>query len=178
MAALPRRSLVRSRRRPYHRPNETREIGMVPGCYQHARVHARHRSLSPPPVMLVLTTACALMRGAVARFYTNRTGPRGRGVVKSLTSITAFFFFLYNLHEHRDSCTVAALLLDLFFACFFGALILVCRLCTTGGLCFPFCYAQNVCFGVCVCRLLVGGRSSRTTRARVSSGASSSGPGR
>ena len=65
--------------------------------------------------MLVLTTACALMRGAVARFDTNRTGPRGRrGEVAYL--YYSLFFFLYNLHEHRDSCTVAALLLDLSFS--------------------------------------------------------------
>ena len=97
-------------------------------------------------------------------------------MVKSLTSITAFFFFLYNLHEHRDSCTVAALLL--FFACFFGALILVCRLCTTGGLCFPFCYAQNVCFGVCVVFLLVGGHLVQLGRGCLAAARQWAGSGR
>ena len=125
--------------------------------------------------MLVLTTACALMRGAVARFDTNRTGPRGRrGEVAYL--YYSLFFFLYNSMSivtaalWRRFCSMS------FSRVFFGALILVCRLCTTGGLCFPFCYAQNVCFGVCVVFLLVGGHLVQLGRGCLAG--RRSGPGR
>ena len=86
-------------------------------------------------------------RGGTVLYKQDGTARARRGEVAYL--YYSLFFFLYN----SMSIVTAALwrrFCSMSFSRVFFALILVCRLCTTGGLCFPFCYAQNVCFGVCV----------------------------